>query len=66
MILTGSVLPNSAGITVASMAAGVPTAVIAIILATEFSAHPAFVTRSVVTSTILSMLTLTLLIAAVR
>jgi hypothetical protein len=43
-----------------------PTAVIVTILATEFNANPAFVTRTVVTSTIASMLTLTLLISLVR
>lgn len=43
-----------------------PTAVIATIIATEFRAVPAFVTRVVVTSTLLSMLTLTALIAMVR
>lgn len=46
--------------------AAMPTAVIAIILATEFNTLPAFVTRTVVTSTLASMLTLTLLIALVR
>ena len=43
-----------------------PTAVIATIMATEFRAVPAFVTRVVVTSTLLSMLTLTVLITIVR
>lgn len=43
-----------------------PTAVIATIIATEFRAVPAFVTRVVVTSTLLSMLTLTALITIVR
>ena len=43
-----------------------PTAVIATIIATEFRAVPAFVTRVVVTSTLLSMLTLTALISIVR
>lgn len=43
-----------------------PTAVIVIILATEFNANPGFVTRTVVTSTLASMLTLTLLISLVR
>ncbi len=43
-----------------------PTAVIAIILATEFKAYPAFLTRAVVTSTIASMLTLTVLITLVQ
>lgn len=43
-----------------------PTAVTATILATEFRAVPAFVTRVVVTSTLLSMLTLTVLITIVR
>jgi len=46
--------------------AGMPTAVITIILATEFRAAPAFVTRAVVTTTVTSMLTLTVLIALVR
>lgn len=45
---------------------GMPTAVFATILATEFSARPQFVTRSVVTSTLLSVLTLTVLITLVR
>jgi len=43
-----------------------PTAVIATILATEFNAVPSFVTRVVVTSTLLSMLTLTALITVVK
>jgi predicted permease len=43
-----------------------PTAVIATIIATEFRAVPAFVTRVVVTSTLLSMITLTALITIVR
>lgn len=43
-----------------------PTAVLATILATEFRAQPGFVTRTVVTSTVLSMLTLTVLITLVR
>jgi malate permease and related proteins len=46
--------------------AAMPTAVTTIILATEFKAQPAFVTRVVVTTTLSSMLTLTLLIALVR
>jgi predicted permease len=46
--------------------AAMPTAVIATILATEFGARPAFVTRVVVTSTLLSMLTLTALITLVQ
>jgi predicted permease len=46
--------------------AAMPTAVIATILATEFRAEPAFVTRVVVTSTLACMLTLTLLITLVR
>lgn len=45
---------------------GMPTAVFATILATEFVARPQFVTRSVVTSTALSVLTLTVLITLVR
>jgi malate permease and related proteins len=43
-----------------------PTAVIAIIIATEFRANPAFVTRIVVTTTFASMLTLSLLIYLVE
>ncbi len=46
--------------------AAMPTAVVATILATEFRAAPAFVTRAVVTTTITSMLTLTVLISLVR
>lgn len=46
--------------------AAMPTAVIATILATEFGARPAFVTRVVVTSTLASMLTLTALITLVQ
>jgi predicted permease len=46
--------------------AAMPAAVITTILATEFKAHPAFVTRIVVTSTLASMLTLTVLIDLVR
>jgi predicted permease len=46
--------------------AAMPTAVIATILATEFSASPAFVTRAVVTTTAASMLSLTVLISLVR
>ena len=45
---------------------GMPTAVFATILATEFAARPQFVTRSVVASTLLSVLTLTVLITLVR
>lgn len=45
---------------------GMPTAVFATILATEFQARPQFVTRSVVASTLLSVLTLTVLITIVR
>jgi predicted permease len=43
-----------------------PTAVIAIIISTEFKANPAFVTRIVVTTTLASMLTLSLLIYLVK
>jgi len=43
--------------------AAMPTAVIATVIATEFSARPGFVTRSVVVSTLASMLTLTVLIS---
>jgi predicted permease len=46
--------------------AAMPTAVSAIILATTFNARPSFVTQVVVTSTLLSMATLSVLIAAVR
>jgi predicted permease len=46
--------------------AAMPTAVIATILATEFRAYPAFVTRAVVTTTLTSMLSLTVLISLVR
>lgn len=46
--------------------AAMPTAVVATILATEFRAAPAFVTRAVVTTTFASMLTLTVLISLVR
>ena len=46
--------------------AAMPAAVLTTILATEFRAEPAFVTRVVVTSTLASMVTLTLLIALVR
>ena len=46
--------------------AAMPTAVIVTIMATEFRAMPAFVTRVVVTSTLLSMVTLTALITIVR
>jgi predicted permease len=46
--------------------AAMPTAVIATIFATEFNARPAFVTRIVITSTVLSMFSLTLLITLVR
>ena len=43
-----------------------PTAVIATVVATEFNARPDFVTRAVVLSTLLSMLTTTALITLVR
>jgi predicted permease len=46
--------------------AAMPTAVITTIIATEFGAAPAFVTRAVVSSTLLCMLTLTVLITLVR
>ena len=46
--------------------AAMPTAVSAIILATTFKARPVFVTQVVVTSTLLSMVTLSVLIALVR
>ena len=44
---------------------GMPTAVIATIVATEFDVRPQFVTRAVVTSTLASVLTLTVLISIV-
>jgi predicted permease len=43
-----------------------PTAVIATIVATEFKANPAFVTRIVVTTTFASMLSLSVLISLVK
>jgi predicted permease len=43
-----------------------PTAVVATIVATEFAAQPAFVTRAVVTTTLTAMLSLTVLITLVR
>lgn len=46
--------------------AAMPTAVIATIVATEFKAEPTFVTRVVVTSTLLCMVTLSVLISIVR
>ena len=46
--------------------AAMPTAVSAIILATTFKARPVFVTQVVVSSTLLSMVTLSVLIALVR
>ncbi|MCK9496731.1 MAG: AEC family transporter [Dehalococcoidia bacterium] len=46
--------------------AGMPTAVIATVVAIEFNARPDFVTRSVVLSTLLSMVTATVLITIVR
>lgn len=48
------------------VAAAMPTAVIATIIATEFKANPAFVTRIVVTSTLASMASLSVLISLVR
>ena len=45
--------------------AGMPTAVIATIVATEFDVRPQFVTRSVVTSTLASVATLTVLLTLV-
>ena len=44
---------------------GMPTAVIAIIVATEFDVRPQFVTRAVVTSTLASVVTLTVLLTLV-
>jgi len=49
-------------VTVAAM----PAAVVTTIIATEFGANPTFVTRAVVLSTLLSMVTLTVLISVVR
>jgi predicted permease len=49
-------------VTVAAM----PAAVITTIIATEFDASPSFVTRAVVLSTLVSMITLTVLIHLVR
>ncbi len=46
--------------------AAMPTAVIATVVATEFNARPDFVTRSVVLSTLLSMVTATVLLTVVR
>lgn len=46
--------------------AGMPTAVFATILATEFAARPQFVTRTVITSTLASVATLTVLITIAR
>ena len=46
--------------------AGMPTAVFATILATEFATRPQFVTRAVVGSTLVSVATLTVLITLVR
>jgi len=43
--------------------AAMPTAVIGVILATEFEAHPRFVSTAVVGTTLLSMVTLTLLLS---
>jgi predicted permease len=48
------------------VAAAMPTAVIATIVATEFKANPAFVTRIVVTSTIASMISLSVLISLLQ
>ena len=45
--------------------AAMPTAVIATIIATEFESEPGFVTRAVVTSTVVSMVSLTVLISLV-
>ena len=54
------------GLRVPIVLAGMPTAVFATILATEFGARPPFVTRAVVVSTLTSVLTLTALITLVR
>jgi predicted permease len=48
------------------VASAMPTAVIATIVATEFKANPAFVTRIVVTSTIASMVSLSVLISLLK
>lgn len=45
---------------------GMPTAVITTILATQYRARPTFVTRVVVASTLVSIATLTVLVAALR
>jgi predicted permease len=66
--VVGLVLASVWGLQGAAYQAGVieaatPTAVIATVLSTEFDAEPAFVTTVVFTSTILSPLTLTPLLA---
>jgi predicted permease len=48
------------------VASAMPTAVIATIVATEFKANPAFVTRIVVTSTVASMVSLSVLISLLK
>lgn len=48
------------------VASAMPTAVIATIVATEFKASPAFVTRVVVTSTLASMVSLSVLISLLK
>lgn len=48
------------------VATAMPTAIIATIIATEFKATAAFVTRTVVTSTLVSMLSLSVLITILR
>jgi malate permease and related proteins len=55
-------LPESA-MQAGILQAGMPTAVLTIVLATEFDAEPAFVTAMVFTTTLLSPLTLTPLLA---
>lgn len=66
--LLACILLNLEGLTRNALivAAAMPTAVIATIVATEFKANPAFVTRVVVTSTLASMLTLSVLISLVK
>ena len=61
-ILQLSGAARQAAVTEASM----PTAVITTALATEYDVEPAFVTSTVVLTTLLSPITLTLLIALLR
>lgn len=46
--------------------AGMPTAVVTTIYATQYDARPSFVTRAVITSTVASIATLTVLVSIVR